>query len=61
MIAALESLNDAQGDDNGFGRGAVVTATEELLNAAGNLEDTAHLEEKLAAFGRAATAPPTTT
>lgn len=42
---------------------ALVTATEELMNAAGNLEDTARLEEKLAAFGRAAqaaTAPPPT-
>ncbi|MFC7924754.1 hypothetical protein [Streptomyces cinereoruber] len=42
---------------------ALVTATEELMNAAGNLEDTARLEEKLAAFGRAArvaTTPPPT-
>ncbi|MDV9187674.1 hypothetical protein R6L23_05485 [Streptomyces sp. SR27] len=42
---------------------AVVTATEELMSAAGNLEDTSLLEEKIAAFGRAvqaATAPPAT-
>ncbi|MFC8493006.1 hypothetical protein ACFUJU_19835 [Streptomyces sp. NPDC057235] len=42
---------------------ALVTATEELVNAAGNLKDTARLEEKLAAFGRAArvaTTPPST-
>jgi hypothetical protein len=39
---------------------ALVTATEELMNAAGNIGDAARLEEKLAAFGRAATAPPAT-
>lgn len=42
---------------------AVVTATEELLNATGNVADTARLEEKLVAFGRvtrAATTPPLT-
>jgi uncharacterized protein YjiS (DUF1127 family) len=33
------------------------TATEELMNAAGTIEDAARLAEKLAAFGRAATAP----
>ncbi|MFE0777107.1 hypothetical protein [Streptomyces sp. NPDC058861] len=40
---------------------AVVTATEELLNALQDVEDTVRLEEKLHAFGRAvnaATAPP---
>ncbi|MEU0669225.1 hypothetical protein ABZ508_12615 [Streptomyces lavendulocolor] len=30
------------------------------MNAAGNMEDAARLEEKLAAFGRTATAPPAT-
>ncbi|MHC3391050.1 hypothetical protein ACLQ2E_16535 [Streptomyces lavendulocolor] len=39
---------------------ALVTATEELMNAAGNIEDAARLAEKLAAFGRTATAPPAT-
>lgn len=39
----------------------LVTATEELLGAAGNVTDTVRLEEKLAVFGRAvlvATTPP---
>jgi hypothetical protein len=38
----------------------VVTTTEQLLNALSNVEDTAHLEAALEAFGRAvnaATAP----
>ncbi|MGA5171152.1 MULTISPECIES: hypothetical protein [Streptomyces] len=42
---------------------ALVTAIEELMTAAGNIEDAARLAEKLAAFGRAAraaTAPPAT-
>ncbi|MGW3269078.1 hypothetical protein [Streptomyces sp. NPDC001056] len=40
---------------------AVVTATEQLLNALGNVEDSVRLEAALGAFGRAvnaATAPP---
>ncbi|WP_190047674.1 hypothetical protein [Streptomyces galilaeus] len=39
---------------------AVATATEQLLNALGNMENTAHLETAMEAFGRAvnaATAP----
>jgi hypothetical protein len=59
----LGSLNDAQGGDNGFGQGdarglvlAVVTAIEKLRAAAWTMKDTVRLEEKRAAFGRAAQA-----